>query len=179
MVNPFLAGSVASTLDKALNVAVETLQANFTTELNKQLRAAEWERVIQRAVKTHFPMAVVDHTGGADEKGADIQVELPNPFGGEPWIIVVQVKDYKGEVGTDVIKQLRQAVESRREEGGQVIAAVLASTNAKPSAELQSAITALQQDLRVPVTAIHGSELMKLILRGVVQSGALQADESQ
>ena len=61
-----------------------------------------------------------------------------------PWIIVVQVKDYEVEIGSDVIGQLRQAIESRRkmqynaESGGNVIAAVLASTNAKPSTEYRT-----------------------------------------
>jgi len=173
------------TLDRAMSAAVEALQADFGSELSKTLRAAEWEEVITRAIQTHFPMAAVEHTGGPNEHGADIEVVLENPFGGAPWIIVVQVKDYEGEIGSHVVGQLREAVESRRkmqengESGGHVVAAVLASTNAKPSAELLSAISALQQELGVPVTTIHGNELMKLILRGVVQHGALEQDVSE
>jgi hypothetical protein len=67
----------------------------------------------------------------------------------------------------------------KRASGGHVVAAVLASTNAKPSAELQEAISALQQELSVPVTVIHGSELIKLILRGVLQYGSLEPEVSE
>jgi hypothetical protein len=97
-------------------------------------------------------------------------------------MIVVQVKDYEGEISSQVIDQLRQAVVTRRLSGpngttdAHVVAAVLASTNARPSAELQRAISTLQQELGLPITVIHGNELIKLILRGVVQDNALQSD---
>jgi hypothetical protein len=72
------------TFDSAMATALEALQANFGSELNKVLRAAEWEKVIARAAKTHFPTAKVDHRGGPNERGADIEILLPNPFGGPP-----------------------------------------------------------------------------------------------
>ncbi len=141
------------------------------------MRAAEWEKVLATAAKTHFPTADVRHTGGPNEAGADIEIILPNPFGGTPWIVVVQVKDYEGQVGDHVVGQLRDAVNTRKERG-HVIGAVLASTNAHPSRELHEAISVFEQELGVPVTVMHGDEFMKMILRGVVQYGALIVDGS-
>ena len=169
-------------LGKAMEAAVEALQKSFTDGLNDALGKAEWENVIALALRSHFPTAEVVKTGGPTEQGADVAIELPNPFGGAPWVIVVQVKDYEGEVGPEVVSQLCTAIEKYGKEsedgtiGKHVIGAVLASTNAKSSKALEQAVTELEREKKVPVTIIYGTELMELILRGVVQHDALRID---
>ena len=162
--------------------AISALQADFGAQLQTKLHAAEWEKVIVAAARVRFPGARVTHTGGPSERGADFEIELLNPFGGAPWTIVVQVKDYKGEIGAEVAGQLRDAIQTRNQKnedgsiGRHVIAAILASTAAKPSAEPAAECLKIEEELRVPVTVIYGDELMELILRGVMQHGVLSED---
>ena len=48
----------------------------------------------------------VHGTGGPHERGADIEIVIPNPFEeNQCWIVPVQVKDYEGEVGAEVADQ--------------------------------------------------------------------------
>jgi predicted Mrr-cat superfamily restriction endonuclease len=167
---------------QTLSSAIAALQADFGKQLKTRLRAAEWEKVILAAARVRFPGAQVRHTGGPSERGADFEIELLNPFGGAPWIIVVQVKDYQGEIGAEVASQLRDAIQTRNEKkedgliGRHVIAAILASTAAKPSAELTAECRKIEDDLKVPVTVIYGDELMELILRGVMQHGLMSEE---
>jgi predicted Mrr-cat superfamily restriction endonuclease len=167
---------------QTMSSAVAALQADFGKQLRTRLHAAEWEKVIVAAARVRFPGARVTHTGGPSERGADFEIELLNPFGGAPWIIVVQVKDYQGEIGAEVAHQLRDAIQTRNQKkedgliGRHVIAAILASTAAKPSAELAAECLKIEEELRVPVTIIYGDELMELILRGVMQHGVMLED---
>lgn len=155
----------------------QALQGQFTNNLGWHLHATEWETVITNAARTRFPLAEVKHTGGPSERGADLEIRIPNLFGGANWVIVVQVKDYTGEIGPEVADQLRQAITTRgkvSDDGGieeHVIAAVLACTNAVPSAALQEEIYSIEADLKVPVSIAQGEELMELILRGALQVG--------
>ena len=163
-------------LAQATKAATEALQDAFSRDLSKALRNAEWEGVIALALKAHFPTAVVKATGGPSEHGSDVTIEIPDPFGGPVWVIVVQVKDYQGEVGAHVAGQLREAIKAYgRDEidgdgGKRVVSAVLASTNATPSPELRSETAKIWEETGVPVTVIHGDALMELILRGLVQN---------
>jgi Restriction endonuclease len=170
---------------QTLSSAIAALRTDFGKQLKTKLHAAEWEKVILAAARVRFPGAQVKHTGGPSERGADFEIELLNPFGGAPWIIVVQVKDYQGEIGAAVAGQLRQAIETRNHKkedgliGKHVIAAILASTAAKPSAELTVECRTIEEDLKVPVTVIYGDDLMELILRGVMQHGVMLDEFSE
>ena len=169
----------ASVLEKAFNAASETLQSEFTEGLHGALGKAEWEGVIAKALCTYFPTGRVKRTGGPNEQGADVVIELPNPFSEDAaWIIVIQVKDYNDKVGEGVIGQLRQAINAYGEADGrprQVIQAVLASTNAEPSHDLMHSMSKLEEETGVPVLAIHGKELMDLVLRGILHVDTEQA----
>lgn len=163
----------ASVLAKALDAAKNALQNEFTTGLQGALGKAEWEGVIATALSAHFPTGEVRATGGPNEQGADVIVEIPNPFNGSPWVIVVQVKDYRDEVGEQVIGQLRQAISAYSEIDGeprQVIQAVLASTQAKASAALKARAAELEEETHVPVSVIYGESLMELIFRGILHA---------
>ncbi|MTI15911.1 hypothetical protein E1162_01510 [Rhodobacteraceae bacterium RKSG542] len=168
----------ASVLAQALDTANAALLESFTEGLHGALGKAEWEGVIASALSLHFPTGQIKATGGPREQGADLVVELPNPFGGEPWIIVIQVKDYRDEVGAEVIGQLEQAITAYSEADGeprQVIQAVLASTQAKASPAFEECAAKLTEKTGVPVSVISGKELMDLILRGILHSGIEQS----
>lgn len=163
-------------LAQATGAAASALQDSFRNGLGKALGNAEWERVIALALRSHFPTATVEKTGGRSERGSDVTVEIPDPFGGATWVIVVQVKDYDGEIGAGVSGQLREAIRSYGRDAGDgdpgkpVISAILASTNAPPSAALIAENAHIEMETGVPVTVIHGDALMELILRGLVQN---------
>ena len=169
------------TLARAMEAATGALQHSFSEGLGHALGNAEWERVIALALRSHFPTALVEATGGPNERGSDVTVEIPDPFGGPSWVIVVQVKDYEGEVGPQVADQLRQAIRSYgreadgEDEGKRVVSAVLASTNAPPSRALLDEIARIKDETGVPVTVAHGEALMELILRGLVQHDVFRA----
>lgn len=168
-------------LARATEAATDALQRSFSEGLSRALGNAEWERVIALALRSHYPTARVEATGGPTEQGSDVTVEVPDPFGGPSWVIVVQVKDYEGEVGPHVAGQLRQAIQSYGQEaddeneGKRVVSAVLASTNASPSRALLEETSKIKDETGVPVTIVHGDALMELILRGLVQHDVFRA----
>lgn len=169
-------------LTEATKAATNALQKSFSEGLNQALGNAEWERVIALALKAHFPTAEVKKTGGRSEQGSDVTIEIPDPFGGPVWVIVVQIKDYEGEVGPKVAGQLRQAIKAygrdakEGDEGKRVVSAVLASTNAAPSPALKAEAASIEDETGVPVQIIHGDDLMELILRGLVQNDVFRAN---
>ena len=163
-------------VETARQVALDAFGTRFRKDLTKAFGKAEWEAVIAEALKVHFPGAEVLKTGGPAERGADIEIAMPNPLGGPTWTVVIQVKDWKGEAGLSPVVQLRQAIETRnqRDDEGRitthVVGAVLALTEAEPSTSLEAAMLALERDIGVPVSVIHGDDLLELIMRGILRA---------
>jgi hypothetical protein len=73
---------------------------------------------------------------------------------------------------------LRRAIEDRneRDDDGRitthVVGAVIALTKAEPDEAFETAMIKLEQDTGVPVSVIQGDELLELIMRGVLRTGA-------
>ncbi len=138
--------------------------------LRATLQSAEWEPVICAALVPLLRDVQVIHTGGPNEQGADIEIHVPNPFDPkEPWIIVIQVKDYTGKVDAHVADQLEQAITARlgEEAQGRLVAVVLASISAEPTAKLNDAITTLSRKYGVSISCVHGGGLMRVLARGL------------
>lgn len=166
-------------LERATSIAWEHLRPELhaiSDELGKKLgrtlQGADWESVIQRALTARPWSVEVAHTGGPTERGADLEIRIPNPFTPEfPWLILVQVKDYDGEVSSNVLAQLEDAVQSRAPRPGaphQVLAVILAVTRAEPSPEMKNELLAMRERLHVPVEVVHGSDLMLALTRGLL-----------
>jgi hypothetical protein len=170
---------VRGVMGDAMDTALQALRTDFDTRVSDALGKAEWEGVIVEALRPHFPTSDIQKTGGPNERGADIEITTPNPFGGPSWITVIQVKDWQGKAGPSPIRQLEHAIETRRDQddiGGitaHVISAILTIGKAEPTQELEDAARDLEQRTGVPVTIIHGDKLLELILRGVVQQTTL------
>ena len=110
-------------------------------------------------------------TGQLAERGADLEIHVPNPFApASPWIIAVQVKDYVATVGVHVAEQLEQAITSRQgtDAPGRLVAVVLASVGASPSPELVQEMDRLSKHYGVSVSCVHGEDLMRVIARGLL-----------
>lgn len=49
---------------------------------------------------------LIEYIGRPTACGTEIVINIPNPFDEQfPWIIVIQVKNYKGEIGVEVAEQ--------------------------------------------------------------------------
>ncbi len=155
---------VSELITEPLNLMAERIGAN----LPSTVRSEEWERVLQSALEPLFPVSV-HHTGGRDERGADIEIVIPNPFEeNRDWIIPVQVKDYGGEVGGDVAEQLETAFRSRNE-ANQVIAVVLLVTDAEASEDLKEQMGKLSKNYHVPFVFCGRDSFMRLLARGYLR----------
>ena len=113
-------------------------------------------------------MSVV-RTGGPKERGADLEIVIPNPFEeNRDWIVAVQVKDYEGEVGAEVAEQLEDAFESRSRYG-RVIAVVLLVSNAVASDVLDGRMRELSERFRVSFVFCGRELFLRLVARGFLR----------
>lgn len=157
---------VAELVAEPINIMADQLAA----KLRQRLQSAEWETGVLRALEPLFP-ATVRHTGGPNERGADLEVIISNPFDDRnDWIVPIQIKDHQGVEGADVLSQLEQAYLSRLTSGrGSVIAVVLLVTDAEPSAELQQQMSRLREKYGVPFIFCGGNDLMRILARGFLK----------
>ena len=151
---------------------LDHLTTKIEAPLSQALQAAEWEAVLRDALVPLMREVEVRHTGGPSERGADLEIHIPNPFSpAEPWIVAVQMKDYDGEIGSDVAAQMEEAILARRGNDtpgtGHLVAVVLACTRAAPSAALSEKLKQLSSQYGLPVTCTHGKDLMRVITRGL------------
>ena len=156
---------------KEVRASVDLLTKSIEAPLRSTLQSAEWEPFLREALLPLLRDVQVIHTGGPTERGADLEIHVPNPFApAAPWIIVVQVKDFKGQIGGYVAEQLEQAIQARRDRDvlGQLVAVVLASTGAEPSRELSEAMLDLSQRYGLSVSCVHGEDLMRVVARGML-----------
>lgn len=80
-------------------------------KMRKQFGREEWEYALIYGLRELLPSQyVVEHVGGRGEEhhGTDILVTMPGLLGDE-YAIAIQVKDYDGYVGSDVIAQIGKA----------------------------------------------------------------------
>lgn len=77
--------------------------ARFTSE--------EWEFALVIGLQELFPFYHIERVGGKDEKhhGTDILIKLPSLSADYEYAIAIQVKDYSGVVGDNVIDQINKA----------------------------------------------------------------------
>ena len=159
-------------VEAAIGKIREPLEEELLSNFSKRFGAAEWEKVIAKALENLYPGSVVKPTGGPNEQGADIVLEIPNwidPQGG-PWKVLVQVKNYEGEMGPEAIGQLEQAFHAYSEEGSRepVLLLAVLTTAEKASEEAREAAMTLEQKLKVPVRIVLREDLKELLAKGLV-----------
>lgn len=147
--------------------AVSSLRERLDSELDARFQAAEWEEPIKTALEHLYPGASVRWVAGPNERGADVVLQIRNAFGGGPWLIVVQVKDHVGEIGTSVLAQLRTAHEHYSKEGS-VLALVVMTTAPGMGRDLLNESQALSAELRVPVHVVLRHEMMAMLAEGLM-----------
>ncbi len=151
----------------ARHLARETLYTELALQLDRAFQAAEWEFPIVEALKRLYPGAEVKWTGGPTEHGADAVIVIPNRFGGigGDWLIVVQVKNYVGQIASNSLQQIAQAFDKYGKEG-QVIGGVLATTADVAALDFEDARKALEASHRIPVRILLKGDLIALLADG-------------
>ena len=99
------------------------------------------------------------------EYGADVVVQLTNHFAGPHWLIVIQVKDYSGEIGPAV--QLK-AAHARYSTEGKILSLVVMTTADEMSAELTERTHTLEMELTTPVKFILRKEMLRILSNGLM-----------
>ena len=84
---------------------------NLFTKLSEQFNNEEWEYALVYGLRILFPYYQVDRVGGREENkhGTDILIKIPNILSDYEYAIAIQVKDYEGCVGKEVIEQINKA----------------------------------------------------------------------
>jgi hypothetical protein len=154
-------------LELARSHAEEQFRERLGPALDASFQAAEWEEPILLVLRKLYPGAEIRWVAGPQEEGADVIVQLPNHFGGLPWLIVVQVKNYSGEISSAVLGQLRTAHDHYSKEG-KLLALVVMTTAERMAAGLVDGIHALEGELKVPATVVLRKEMMKILSNGLV-----------
>jgi hypothetical protein len=99
----------------------------------RQFSREEWEFALAYGLQKLFPMYVVNRVGGIDEPkhGTDIEIRIPGVIPDMEYIIAIQVKDYVGPVGRDVIDQINRAESYYNDEKTKLIEKVVLITKSE------------------------------------------------
>lgn len=157
--------------DAALAHAAEVLQAKLSTELNTRFQAAEWEEPVKLVIGNLYPGANIRWVGGPADMGADVIVEIPNHFSGSPWLVIIQVKNYSGVLGSSVLQQLKTAYDHYSKEG-RLLMLVVMTTADEASKDYIEGAQSLENELKIPVKAILKKQMMKLLSDGLLKKMA-------
>lgn len=153
--------------DLALSKAEETLKNRLMEELDSKFNAAEWEEPILTVLRNFYPGTDVKWTAGSGEHGADIVIQIPNHFDDAPsWLIVVQVKNYSGEIGIEVLNQIEEAHNHYSLEG-RIISGIILTTAEKRSEEFNAEMQKLEQKLNFEIKLILKKRLIDLMTNGL------------
>ena len=148
---------------------IATMAKQLSERLPCRLQGSEWETVVRDALEPLFPVTV-RHTGGPNERGADLEIIISNPFDQERnWIVPVQIKDHEFLEGPNVASELEEAFCSRSGRGHVVIAVVLLVTSAAPSRELEENMLELSEKYNVPFIFRGANDFMEILARGFLK----------
>ncbi len=148
---------------------IATMAEQLSERLPFGLQGSEWETVVRDALEPLFPVTV-RHTGGPQERGADLEIIISNPFDQDRnWIVPVQIKDHQFLEGPEVVSKLEEAFCSRSARGHVVIAVVLLVTNADPSRELEEEMSKLYNKHKVPFIFRGAKDFMEILARGFLK----------
>lgn len=135
--NSRLENSIGNVFNEVFN---ETLFADkLYDKLTEQFTREEWEFALVHGLKQMFPFYLIERVGGKEEinHGTDILIKLPSIISNYGYAIAIQVKDYEGFVGTDVITQINKADKYWDNENLKLIEKIVIITKAKKDENIQ------------------------------------------
>jgi len=156
-----------SAWEKAIQNAKESLYNQLTKELDSKFQAAEWEEPILNVLKNLYQGLEIRKTAGSGEHGADFVIEIPDFFDEDiPWYILIQVKNYVGEIGEQVLNQIEDAYNYYRKDG-KILAGIILTTAERISKNFEMNKKALQNRLSKDIKIILRKRLIELISEGL------------
>lgn len=128
-------------------------------KLTEQFTREEWEFALVYGLKQMFPFYQIERVGGKEEKnhGTDILIKLPSILSNYSYAIAIQVKDYDGFVGKEVISQINKADNYWDSENLKLIEKIVIITKAKKDDNIRL----LEHDKNVKY--IFATELKQLL----------------
>ena len=128
-------------------------------KLTEQFTREEWEFALVYGLKQIFPFYQIERVGGKEEKnhGTDILIKLPSLLSNYSYAIAIQVKDYDGFVGNEVISQINKADAYWESENLKLIEKIVIITKAKKDDNIRL----LEHDKNVKF--IFATELKQLL----------------
>ena len=108
------------------------------TKLIEQFSREEWEFALVHGLKQLFPFYNIERVGGTSEAehGTDILIKIPGIIPDFEYCIAIQVKDYKGFVASDVIKQINLSEKYWNNESMKIIEKIVIITKAEKEENL-------------------------------------------
>jgi hypothetical protein len=128
-------------------------------KLTEQFTREEWEFALVYGLKQMFPFYQIERVGGKEEKnhGTDILIKLPSILSNYSYAIAIQVKDYDGFVGKEVVSQINKADNYWDSENLKLIEKIVIITKAKKDDNIRL----LEHDKNVKF--IFATELKQLL----------------
>ena len=128
-------------------------------KLIEQFTREEWEFALVYGLKQMFPFYQIERVGGKEEKnhGTDILIKIPSILSNYEYAIAIQVKDYDGFVGNEVITQINKADNYWDSENLKLIEKIVIITKAKKDENIKL----LEHDKNVKF--IFATELKQLL----------------
>jgi len=154
--------------DTALVQASEVLQERLGKELNSKFQAAEWEEPIKVVMGNLYPGANIRWVAGRSEMGADVIVEVPDYFGGSPWQVIIQVKNYTGTINEDVLQQIKMAHDHYSKEG-RILQLVVMTTADEASKGYLEGSQSMEKELGVPIRVVLKKQMMQIMSEGLMK----------
>jgi hypothetical protein len=155
--NSRLESSIGSVFNDVFD---QTLFADKLFEkLTEQFTREEWEFALVYGLKQMFPFYQIERVGGKEEKnhGTDILIKIPSILSNYGYAIAIQVKDYDGFVGNEVIAQINKADNYWDSENLKLIEKIVIITKAKKDENIRL----LENDKNVKF--IFATELKQLL----------------
>ena len=130
-------------------------------KLNEQFAQEEWEFALAAGLRNLYPYYQVERVGGREEKhhGTDILIRMPSLLPDYEYAIAIQVKDYEGFIGKDVIRQINKADTYWESENLKLVEKWIIVTRAFKETNLD--IANRESDIRI----VFADELKELLSR--------------
>jgi hypothetical protein len=163
------AARLSSAWESASAKAKETLARELLNELSRGFQNAEWEEPIAAVMRKLYPApgAQVRWTGGAGEHGADLVIEIASRFSDSAWQIMLQIKNYTGEIADiGALRQLEQAYEYYGTRGP-VLEAVVMTTAKRESNEFEAERRDVAKRLGIPIVVVLRDRFGELMAEGL------------
>lgn len=161
--------SIKERSDQVWEDTKNKLREKMRKSLGQQFSNEEWEFLLQDVLNKFYRGFNVQHTGGRNEHGADLLIELNNVFDNDlPWRVPIQVKHHIGPESDEVLKQLEDAY-NYYNQGGIVISIVLLTT-ATTTTDFREKANTLSNKIGIKILINDSDKIIDLICEGLILS---------